>query len=298
MPNINKHAKQRFAVYWVCQKMPKSVSASAFLLFCYSPLHIIQRAALQSSCDCLALLSDTSAISAGNTLQFPKPSCEAAVTATGSVALIPSRAKPTIEKAEVCTLVPCMYSWKWWPIEQPEWFFSELGSPASWCRLLKTSDKPQRTIDIPWSLFLIVHFYCFSSFSFFLIDTKRGQEKKEDKICLLPHPLGGRYTLSRTGWNLKKSFYHSSLEKTFVISCALALWAHMVRAWVWAFLDKASIYWNIKISEVNPCRKNISFVTDFFEIQDKIFHQKLKENVTPYPSLPVSPSILGGEVWV
>lgn len=154
MPNINKQAKQRFAVYWFCQKMPKSVPTSAFLLFCYSPLHVIQRAALQSSCDCLTLLPDPPAISPGNTSHFPEPSCEAAVTATRSAVLIPSRANPTIDEAEVCTLVQHVYSWKWWPIEQPEWFFSMLGSSAFWCHFLKTSDKPQRTIYIPWSLFL------------------------------------------------------------------------------------------------------------------------------------------------
>ena len=57
---------------------------------------------------------------------------------------------------------------------------------------------------------------------------------------------------------------------------------------VLVFFDKPSLYGNIKITEVKPCRENIRFVTDFFEIQDKTFHQKLKENGTPSPRSPGS----------
>lgn len=64
----------------------------------------------------------------------------------------------------------------------------------------------------------------------------------------------------------------------------------MVKVWSWFFFLTNQIHWSTKITEVKPCRENISFDTDFFEIHSKTFQQKLKENGSASPSLSGSPA--------
>lgn len=84
----------------------------------------------------------------------PAP-CPAAC-ATGSVALILSRAKPTIDRVEVCTHPFHAGSWKPVSNEKPTGvFFSVLVPAALWCHFLQTRDKPRRNTYVPQLSFLM-----------------------------------------------------------------------------------------------------------------------------------------------
>ena len=112
--------------------MPKTVSISAFLLFCYLLSYIIQRTTLiKLWLSCSPLWHFCKFIWQHFTLPQAQL-CGPAECTTHSVALIPSRAKPTTDKVEVCVRYfhgRVLESSD--PLNNPEWFFSVLCSTST-----------------------------------------------------------------------------------------------------------------------------------------------------------------------